>query len=703
MSRRCRTSLTSTPRLMEPARAWAMCALAGLSLGTAAADVVVPAHIDTTWDANFSDNTNSLLDSGDEVHYQLLIAEAAVGLLPGDEITGMAWRKDVQPPFGNVWPSPDATWSQYDVTIAQAATSVATMSDTFATNMLNPVLVRSGSLTIPAGSFSNTSSGPEANTFYQAISFTTPYTYQGGDLVIDIVRSVGNGSIRLDGADRFTNSKFFSAFMSYSSTQLFADDYASAVITKLITNPGSTVPANDACVFARSVINGGTYKFDTSLATIDGSSSCSASGKDVWFAYTAPADIPTGLMLNFSATADAMSPVLSAYDGSCAGSSIGCAFSGSSTCELDVAVNPGQTIVVRVAGSGSSSGAGLLRVALHPLNDRCDHALSIDSSGGIYSFDAAYARVQIPKPSVCVDSHTWLTYPLWYEYIAPLDTADKIELQLSASRGGADYADITLSLIDQECGGMELACKGNGTNAFARTETSVYLSAGDRVKCFVGPWSEFFSNPHPSTGSLTVIATPVSVWDEQLDGGEDSSSLLEFSQVVSGNGPLDRIVGKWDAVNDVDTFQVQVCDHAAFSATSAMNATFPGSMVGTYPKLSLYNHAGNLVTLTATEGEAGWTLSGDTLSNGIYTLKVTLANPNPDFPVYRIALTGVCRVDTPAPCAADFNHVNGVTVQDIFDFLTAWLAGNPSANFNGVNGVTVQDIFDFLTAWLAGC
>ncbi len=54
-------------------------------------------------------------------------------------------------------------------------------------------------------------------------------------------------------------------------------------------------------------------------------------------------------------------------------------------------------------------------------------------------------------------------------------------------------------------------------------------------------------------------------------------------------------------------------------------------------------------------------------------------------------------------CEADFNGVNGVTVQDIFDFLTAWLAGNSSADFNHVNGVTVQDIFDFLTAWLAGC
>ncbi len=54
-------------------------------------------------------------------------------------------------------------------------------------------------------------------------------------------------------------------------------------------------------------------------------------------------------------------------------------------------------------------------------------------------------------------------------------------------------------------------------------------------------------------------------------------------------------------------------------------------------------------------------------------------------------------------CAADFNGFGGVTQQDIFDYLNAWLAGDASADFNGHYGVTVQDIFDFLTAWLAGC
>ncbi len=57
----------------------------------------------------------------------------------------------------------------------------------------------------------------------------------------------------------------------------------------------------------------------------------------------------------------------------------------------------------------------------------------------------------------------------------------------------------------------------------------------------------------------------------------------------------------------------------------------------------------------------------------------------------------------PEPCIADFNGVNGATVQDIFDFLTAWLGGDESADVNHVNGVSVQDLFDFLTAWIHGC
>jgi hypothetical protein len=50
---------------------------------------------------------------------------------------------------------------------------------------------------------------------------------------------------------------------------------------------------------------------------------------------------------------------------------------------------------------------------------------------------------------------------------------------------------------------------------------------------------------------------------------------------------------------------------------------------------------------------------------------------------------------------ADFNGSGALEVQDLFDFLNAWLAGDPRADFNG-GGLSSQDIFDFVDAWIAG-
>jgi hypothetical protein len=56
-----------------------------------------------------------------------------------------------------------------------------------------------------------------------------------------------------------------------------------------------------------------------------------------------------------------------------------------------------------------------------------------------------------------------------------------------------------------------------------------------------------------------------------------------------------------------------------------------------------------------------------------------------------------------ACCPPNFNQQDGVTVQDIFDFLFAWTNLDPAADFNQQDGITVQDIFDFLAAWNDGC
>jgi hypothetical protein len=67
---------------------------------------------------------------------------------------------------------------------------------------------------------------------------------------------------------------------------------------------------------------------------------------------------------------------------------------------------------------------------------------------------------------------------------------------------------------------------------------------------------------------------------------------------------------------------------------------------------------------------------------------------------------GSCGPSPTSPCChADYNKINGISVQDIFDFLSDWFASNPYANVGGTGApgpLSVQNIFDFLGDWFAG-
>ncbi len=54
-------------------------------------------------------------------------------------------------------------------------------------------------------------------------------------------------------------------------------------------------------------------------------------------------------------------------------------------------------------------------------------------------------------------------------------------------------------------------------------------------------------------------------------------------------------------------------------------------------------------------------------------------------------------------CLADFNGGGSASIQDLFDFLGAFFAGDGRADVNASGGITVQDIFDFVAAYLTGC
>ncbi len=60
--------------------------------------------------------------------------------------------------------------------------------------------------------------------------------------------------------------------------------------------------------------------------------------------------------------------------------------------------------------------------------------------------------------------------------------------------------------------------------------------------------------------------------------------------------------------------------------------------------------------------------------------------------------------DNPTTCCrANFNQVGGVTIQDVFDFLTFYFFGVLIADINGDGMVSVQDVFDYLVLYFRGC
>lgn len=72
--------------------------------------------------------------------------------------------------------------------------------------------------------------------------------------------------------------------------------------------------------------------------------------------------------------------------------------------------------------------------------------------------------------------------------------------------------------------------------------------------------------------------------------------------------------------------------------------------------------------------------------------------------VFQGAATTCGAVGNPTTCCpANFNGVDGVTIQDVFEFLDAFGAGSMSADVNGDGDVGISDVSLFLDAYFAGC
>jgi hypothetical protein len=165
---------------------------------------------------------------------QLQLAASQLSEIPaGSAINGVAFRLAL----GHV-PRFSPSFTDWRVTLAQAARPVDSMSSTFADNMINPVLVRSGPLSIARDTY--LTSGMQPPVFGPTISFSTPYRYLGGDLVI-LITHPGNGVQLafgdLDGTDGSGYGMLFRALWAQGFNATTSEMQDAFTVTQLSFDP----------------------------------------------------------------------------------------------------------------------------------------------------------------------------------------------------------------------------------------------------------------------------------------------------------------------------------------------------------------------------------------------------------------------------------------------------------------------------------
>jgi hypothetical protein len=166
-----------------------------------------------------------------EQHFQQVFSSALLtSLTAGDWINGIGFR--VQ---GDETALPAQTIPIYNISLSQSPHAPGSLDAIFANNRgADFQTVRSGALTVLAGDFPGGSS-PNA---FGWIPFSTPYQYQGGDLLIEVAFQGFSAGCNADAVYPYTANLAQTAFgNSYNSTTADAGLYAEALVMALSVQP----------------------------------------------------------------------------------------------------------------------------------------------------------------------------------------------------------------------------------------------------------------------------------------------------------------------------------------------------------------------------------------------------------------------------------------------------------------------------------
>ncbi len=468
-------------------------------------------------------------------------------------------------------------------------------------------------------------------------------------------------------------------------------------------------PANNACASAIDVSSQGVFVGYTSGATNDGTGSCGSAGTngDVWYRFTAPAYIGGTFVATTCSTRDygytdqGIDTVLSLLS-ACGGTELDCNddSAGTYACPVSTGINrnsavstiltPGQQVLIRVSQFSSTIlGPYLLNIRFIPANDACASAVNVSGGG---TFNGSLVGASNDGTASCGTSAT--NNDVWYTYTACDSGTLHVDTCGTHDAPGVDLGMDTVLSVFAACGGTQLACNddaladlpcgGSDTSILRDSKIDLAMTAGQNVLIRVSKFSSVadgafrlnvsYSATHDTCSGARLIAPEtVTTFDTTCmtsDGFVEGGCVtplhdMWFYFFAPSTGPM-RISTCGSSFDTVLVIYDNLCPVGNNSASViACNDDSCGVQ--------------SIVNFQAVAGHDYGIRVG-----GYFTESV---GPGTIF-IY---------------CPADFNRDGAINVQDIFDFLTAWFAGNPAANINGVNGTNVQDIFDFLAIWFQGC
>lgn len=266
-------------------------------------------------------------------------------------------------------------------------------------------------------------------------------------------------------------------------------------------------PGNDSCASAGVAAVPSSNNGVTTGATNDGSSTCDATGRDVWYQFTLAA--PTALVLDTAGSA--IDTVLTVY-GACGGPELFCNDDGAACFVTGTASSigpvtlPAGTYRVRVSDKNIGAGGAFVFNIRTAFNDNCCGAVAV----GIPSATAGTtvgATLDAPTPPVCDGpgvadrgGNTAVTAPsVWYTVTSPVNQTIYADV-LNASH------DSKLTVYTGSCGALTCVTMNDDINAAFKSKVAWQATAGQTYLVMV---HGFGTGTGTFTLNVTADPTPV--------------------------------------------------------------------------------------------------------------------------------------------------------------------------------------------------